>query len=162
GMRPFIQRLWRELPRRSRQRFLEHMRAWWEVHRHRMAPEVENRISAAVADGRLRLIAAKIIDIVSLSDSARVVDRKRGHDHTDTIDVATIVDCTGIIRDLGATTNPALRSLLAQGQARIDPLRIGLDVGTDNALIDRDGASSRRLFAVGPLTRSAFWEIVAI
>jgi len=162
GMRPFMQRLWRELPLRSRQRFLEHARAWWEVHRHRMAPEVENRITAAVADGRLSLVAAKIIDIVPLSDGARVVYRKRGCNYTDTIDVAMIVDCTGIVRDLGATTNPALRSLLAQGQARIDRLRIGIDVGSDNALVDRDGALSRRLFAVGPLTRSAFWEIIAI
>jgi uncharacterized NAD(P)/FAD-binding protein YdhS len=41
-------------------------------------------------------------------------------------------------------------------------LHIGLDVGPDGALIDRDGAPSDRLFAVGPLTRSAFWEIIAI
>ena len=61
GVRPFSQRLWRELPRRSRQRFLEHARAWWDVHRHRMAPEVEDRLTAAIADGSLRLIAAKII-----------------------------------------------------------------------------------------------------
>jgi uncharacterized NAD(P)/FAD-binding protein YdhS len=41
-------------------------------------------------------------------------------------------------------------------------LQIGIDVGTDGALIDRDGQRSLRLFAVGPLTRPAFWEIIAI
>ena len=162
GVRPFTQRLWRELPPRSRQRFLEHARAWWEVHRHRMAPEVEDRITAVIADGRLSLIAAKIIDIAPHSDGARVIYRRRGRNETDSINVAAIVDCSGIVKDLGATTNPALRSLLAQGLARIDPLHIGLDVGSDGALIDRDGAPSHRLFAVGPLTRSAFWEIIAI
>ncbi|WP_291689416.1 hypothetical protein [Bradyrhizobium sp.] len=30
-----------------------------------------------------------------------------------------IVDCSGLVRDLGATTNPALRSLFAQGLVRI-------------------------------------------
>jgi uncharacterized NAD(P)/FAD-binding protein YdhS len=162
GLRPFTPRLWRELPQRSRRRFLEHARAWWEVHRHRMAPEVEDRITAAIQDGRLNLIAAKIIDIAPLNDGARVTYRRRGQNQTDSLDVAAIVDCSGIVRDLGSTTNPALRSLFAQGLARIDPLRIGLDVGSDGALIDRDGAPSRRLFAVGPLTRSAFWEIIAI
>jgi uncharacterized NAD(P)/FAD-binding protein YdhS len=162
GMRPFTQRLWRELPPRSRQRFLEHARAWWEVHRHRMAPEVEDRITAAIADGRLSLIAAKIIDIAPLADGARVIYRRRGRNQTDSLDVAAIVDCSGIVRNLSTTTNPALRSLFAQGLARIDPLQIGIDVGTDGALIDRDGQRSLRLFAVGPLTRPAFWEIIAI
>jgi uncharacterized NAD(P)/FAD-binding protein YdhS len=30
------------------------------------------------------------------------------------------------------------------------------------AIVDRDGSPSRRLFAVGPVTRATFWEIVAI
>ena len=28
--------------------------------------------------------------------------------------------------------------------------------------VNQDGSASRRLFAVGPLTRAAFWEIIAI
>jgi uncharacterized NAD(P)/FAD-binding protein YdhS len=162
GTRPFTQRLWRELTPRSRQRFLEHARAWWEIHRHRMAPEVEDRISTAIADGRLRLVAGKIVDIVPHADGARVIYRRRGRNQTDSLDVAAIVDCSGIVRDPSATTNPALRSLFAQGLARIDPLHIGIDVGSDGAIVDSDGAPSRRLFAVGPLTRSANWEIIAI
>jgi uncharacterized NAD(P)/FAD-binding protein YdhS len=162
GMRPFTQRLWRELPPRSRQRFLEHARAWWEIHRHRMAPEVEDRITNAIADGRLSLVAGKIVEIVPRADGARVIYRRRGRNQTDSLDVAAIVDCSGIVRDPSATTNPALRSLFAQGLARIDPLHVGVDVGSDGAIIDRDGAPSRRLFAVGPLTRSAYWEIIAI
>jgi uncharacterized NAD(P)/FAD-binding protein YdhS len=55
-----------------------------------------------------------------------------------------------------------LRSLFDQGLARPDRLRIGLDIGTDCALIGRDGVPSRRLFAIGPLTRAAYWEIIAI
>jgi uncharacterized NAD(P)/FAD-binding protein YdhS len=76
--------------------------------------------------------------------------------------VKTIVDCTGIVRDPRASANPVIRSLFDQGLARADHLRIGLDVGTDCALIGRDGVPSQRLFAIGPLTRAAFWEIMAI
>jgi hypothetical protein len=115
-----------------------------------MAPEVENRLAAAIAEGSLRLIAAKIIDIAPHADGARVTYRRRGRDEADHMNVAAIVDCSGIVSDLGATTNPALRSLLAQGLARIDPLHIGLDVGSDGALIDRGGPHfrSRSLDAV--------------
>src|SRR5580704_15771370 len=38
AIRPYTQRLWHELPLASRRRFLEHARAWWDVHRHRTAP----------------------------------------------------------------------------------------------------------------------------
>src|SRR5207237_4307064 len=99
GVRPYTQRLWRELPHASRQRFLEHARAWWDVHRHRMAPEVEDRLTAAIADGSLRLIAAKIIDIAPHSDGARVTYRRRGRNEADSINVAAMVDCSGIVSD---------------------------------------------------------------
>jgi uncharacterized NAD(P)/FAD-binding protein YdhS len=64
--------------------------------------------------------------------------------------------------DLSKSANPLIRSLLAQGFAQIDALGIGLDVAEDFALIDKDGRSSRRIRALGPLARAAFWESIAI
>jgi len=72
------------------------------------------------------------------------------------------VDCTGIVKDPRATGNPVIQRLFEQGLARADALHIGIDIAADCAMISRSGISSRRLFAVGPLTRAAFWEIVAI
>lgn len=39
---------------------------------------------------------------------------------------------------------------------------IGLDATKNCALIDASGEPSARIFAIGPLTRAAFWEIVAV
>lgn len=50
----------------------------------------------------------------------------------------------------------------AEHLARIDPLRIGLEVAQDCRLIDARGQSSRHIFAIGPVSRAAFWEITAI
>ena len=162
GIRPYTQRIWQELPLQARRRFLEHLRAWWDVHRHRMAPEIEMRVAQALAESRLKLMAAKLTGVEPNADGALVRYRRRGQGKLESMQVKTIVDCTGIVRDPRASANPVLRSLFDQGLARPDRLRIGLDVGTDCALIDRDGKPSRRLFAVGPLTRAAFWEIMAI
>lgn len=162
GLRPHTQRLWRELPTDSRRRFLEHARAWWDAHRHRMAPEVEFTISKAVTDRRLTLMAAKIVDISPGSAGATVRYRRRGEIGIESLDVDAIVDCTGIARDPVATRNPAVRSLFDQGLARIDPLRMGIEVASDCAIVNRRGLPSPRLFAIGPLTRAAFWEIIAI
>jgi uncharacterized NAD(P)/FAD-binding protein YdhS len=73
-----------------------------------------------------------------------------------------IVDCRGIGAMPLKVINPALCSLAEHGLARLDPLGIGIDVTSDCAVIDQLGTASERLFAVGPLTRAAFWEIVAI
>jgi len=162
AIRPFSQRLWRELPLPSKRRFLEHGRAWWDVHRHRMAPEVETRIAQALAAGRLTLIAAKVTGVEPNGTGALVRYRRRGEREAAAIAVGAIVDCTGIVKDPRATANPAIRSLLDQGLAHVDPLRIGIETGADCAIIGRDGTPSPRLFAVGPLTRAAFWEIIAI
>jgi uncharacterized NAD(P)/FAD-binding protein YdhS len=162
AIRPFSQRLWRELPLAAKRSFLEHARAWWDVHRHRMAPEVEARITRAIADGQLILKAAKLVGIEGGASGARVSYRRRGQRGTESLEVGAIVDCTGIVRDPRAVTNPALRSLFDQDLARADPLRTGVDVAANCAIVRADGAASQLLFAVGPLTRAAFWEIIAI
>lgn len=162
GIRPFTQKIWQRLSPTERRSFLEHARAWWDVHRHRMAPEVEGRISAVVASGLLTVIAGKVCAIDPSDGGALVRYRKRGAAATEVIQVDKIVDCRGIGATPLKVNNPALCSMLERGLARLDPLRIGIDVTSDCALVDQFGTPSERLFAVGPLTRAAFWEVVAV
>jgi uncharacterized NAD(P)/FAD-binding protein YdhS len=162
AIRPFTHEIWRRLSLQSKRRFLEHARAWWDVHRHRMAPEVEQRIAAAIAAGALTIVAGKICAVEATPHGALVHYRRRGERAERTMHVAKIVECTGIVKNPSGTANSALRSLLDQGLARVDPLQIGLEVTSRCALVDRFGVASERLFAIGPLTRATFWEVIAI
>ncbi|WFU79182.1 FAD/NAD(P)-binding protein [Bradyrhizobium sp. CIAT3101] len=162
AIRPHTQRLWHELPLPSRRSFLEHARAWWDIHRHRTAPEVEACLTQVLASGRLSLLAGKVTGIEPNAAGALVRYRRRGQQDTASLQVGLIVDCTGIVKDPRATNNPVIQSLFGQGLARADALQIGIDIAYDCAVINWNGIASRRLFAVGPLTRAAFWEIVAI
>jgi uncharacterized NAD(P)/FAD-binding protein YdhS len=76
--------------------------------------------------------------------------------------VARVYDCGGVTNDVDQSSNPLIRQLVADGRARPDRLHIGLDVTTDCALVGADGAPSKRLFAIGPLTRGTFFEIEAV
>ena len=58
--------------------------------------------------------------------------------------------------------HPLVRALLGKGLVRPDPLRLGFDVTGTCALLDRDGAISRRMFAAGLVTKGAFWERTAV
>jgi uncharacterized NAD(P)/FAD-binding protein YdhS len=88
--------------------------------------------------------------------------RRRGGGATESLRVAKIVACVGIAVAPQDSANPVLQNLLEQGLIRPDPIGVGIDVAPDCAVIDRSGKPSTKLFAIGPLTRGRFWEIVAI
>ncbi len=67
-----------------------------------------------------------------------------------------------VVTNPAQTSNPVVRSLLDSGQARVDPVGIGLDVAPNGAIVGRGGIPSERLFAIGPIARAAFWEITAV
>jgi uncharacterized NAD(P)/FAD-binding protein YdhS len=80
----------------------------------------------------------------------------------ETIQVHRIVECRGVDNNPRRTRNPILRSLVDQGLGRPDPLNLGLEVNEDCAILDVMGRPSSRLYAIGPLTRPVFWEIMAV
>ena len=127
-----------------------------------MAPEIDAEIKELLRSGQLRIITAKTLDVVPTASGARIVYRRRGQTKHETCDVAKVAECTGVYTDPLTTANPLLQHLIAQGLARPDPLGIGIDVSADCAVIDKNGHASSVLYGVGPLTRAAFWEIMAV
>lgn len=162
SLRPYSQEVWRRLPAVEKRRFLRHARPWWDVHRHRMAPEIHDRIAAAKASGSFATFAARLAAVEEEGAGVRVRYVPRGTTTERTIQADYVIDCRGHSSDLHATANPLLRALFADGRLRPDPLRLGIDVDADCATLDQRGRASRRVFAVGPATVGAFWEIVAV
>ena len=162
GLRPFNQRIWRSWSTSARKRFLAHAKSWWDVHRHRMAPQIHERLSRAREAGQLRIVAGRLRDAEPSTRGFVVTIKPRGRPTTESIEVARIYDCTGIVRDVASGAIAIVRSLTDRGLARVDPLRIGLDVSGGCAVIDAAGNASDKIFAVGPLTRGAFFEIDAV
>jgi uncharacterized NAD(P)/FAD-binding protein YdhS len=162
GLRPVTQEIWAALSAQDRQRFLRHLRTWWDVHRHRIAAPVAARIEAARASGQLRVHAGRLRGYASAGDRMTVRYRPRGSDEIATLHVARVVNCSGPATDYRHVGDPLVRSLLTEGVGRPDPSRLGLDVSEDCALRNRGGVESHRLFAVGPVTKGAFWEMTAV
>jgi uncharacterized NAD(P)/FAD-binding protein YdhS len=161
ALRPHTQRLWRSMAFAQKRRFLRHARTYWDVHRHRMAPEVEAQIATLREAGRLAIVAGRIVRAQQREDDIEVEIAKRG-DGRMTLTFAKIIDCSGLADDPMRSENPLIRGLLARGAARTDPLGIGLYIDEDYALIDASSRRSSRVRAIGPLARAAFWECIAI
>ena len=162
ALRPVTQLMWGAADAATRARFLRHLRPYWDVHRHRLAPSIAAKIDAFVAAGRLRFVAGRIVSAEAEGDGACLSWRPRGSDSVETVTARRVVNCTGTQGDLLRSEEPLLRQLIAAGLARPDALRIGLDVDHQSQVIHADGTVDDRLFCIGPMTRGDLWEVVAV
>jgi uncharacterized NAD(P)/FAD-binding protein YdhS len=46
GLRPVTAQIWQPLPEVEKRRFLRHLRPYWEVHHHRLAPQIAQLIGS--------------------------------------------------------------------------------------------------------------------
>ena len=155
SLRPHSHALWQSLDLDQQQRFLRHARPWWDVHRHRIAPQVAEVIARLVAEGRLQIIAGRITGSRPTCDGIEVDICRRGHASTEPMTFDYAFNCTGPLHSISRTRDPLLRSLLDAGTVRPDQLGIGIDV-------DERSHAGSHLWAIGPLTKGRYWEIIAV
>jgi uncharacterized NAD(P)/FAD-binding protein YdhS len=161
-LRSATQAIWSAAPLDQRQRFLRHLRAWWDVHRHRIAPAVAERISKMEQQGRLSVFAGRLVSAQVERNAAEVRFRRRGAAAVETVRVGRIVNCTGPELDIVRAGEPLFDALLEAGRIRPDPCRLGMDVDGESRAVGAGGTSSDSLYAIGPVTRGAFWESIAV
>ena len=162
SLRPVTQAIWRSLPHEERKRFLRHARPYWEVHRHRVAPEVHNIISRLIAEGRLIIHAGRITEYAESADCADVVFRDRKNGNLQRLRVDRVINCTGSETDCRRLEDSLLASLFLQGEVRPDPLFLGLDVDAKGSVLNFHGVPSGSLFAIGPVKKGGLWETTAV
>ena len=162
GLRPHVQAAWRSWSLEERSRFLRHLRPWWDIHRHRLAPAVAAKLDHLTGGGTLTIAAGRIASVRMAGDGLQIAWTPRGERQRREVSAVGVVNCTGPNGDLTRVGDPLLSGLVRRGLIRADACRLGLDVGADGRLIGRDGAASLDLYAVGPITRGAFWEITSV
>lgn len=161
-LRSVTQAIWRGAALEERQRFLRHLRPWWDVHRHRIAPAVGATIDRMQADGRLRFAAGRVVSARPDDGGACFEWRPRGSEAVERLSARRIVNCTGPELDIVRAGEPLFDALIGRGRVRPDVCRIGIDVDAELRAIGADGRPSDTLFAIGPMTRGAFWESIAV
>jgi uncharacterized NAD(P)/FAD-binding protein YdhS len=155
GLRPHSVAIWRGLSEAEQRRFLRHLRPWWDVHRHRIAPAVAARIGRLRESGRLEVLAGRVARV----EDGRVTIARRGGGELGRR-FAAAINCTGPEGAIGRIGDPLIRALLASRRARPDRLGLGLEVDEESRVAGE--GPSPALYALGPLTKGAFWEIVAV
>jgi uncharacterized NAD(P)/FAD-binding protein YdhS len=162
ALRPVTQKIWQSLPLCERKRFLRHVRPYWEVHRHRIAPEIGDAIAQLFDSGKATVHAGRLIACREFSDHVEVAWRDRQTQTQRLLRVDRVINCTGPETDCRRIHDPLIKTLIIQGLARPDRLSLGLDVDSNGALVDSSGAPSRSMYAIGSIRKGSLWESVAV
>ena len=116
ALRPHTQLLWQELAPADKRRFLRHLRSWWEIHRHRIAPSVAAQIGAARERGTLQILSGRLEEIAPADDGLLAGWRPRGSDASRQLQVQRVHQLLGSGNRLRAGRGSAGRSA-DQGRA---------------------------------------------
>lgn len=153
--------IWQRLPERDRVRFLRHVRAYWDIYRHRLPPELIQKIDALRSSQRLTIHAGHIKEFIPRGDRIEVIWRPRGTQRPRAQQFDRVINCTGPDYAIARSSDPLWRNLMQCGLCVADSLGLGLRTGPHGAVVDADGWPGPHLFYVGPMLRADHWEATA-
>ncbi len=154
ALRPHTQEVWQRLPAEDRELVVASWGSIWNVHRHRMAPEVAGRIDAELGAGRLAVIATRRI-APQVVDERLEIEFETADGQTERLRAAAVIDCTGPQLDCARSDQPLLRELVTSGICRRHHTGLGLAA-------DHDLEVAEALYALGSLLTGQLWETVAV
>lgn len=157
SLRPHTHLIWENLPLPEKKRFSRHARPWWDVHRHRIAPEVAQQLYDLIQQARLEIVAGRIQSVEERDGALDVSYRRRGTGRLSEGRFAYMLNCTGPLGTISRTSDPMLRQMLGDGLIKPDELGIALDVDEHSRVV-----GSARAWAMGPMTKGRYWEIIAV
>jgi uncharacterized NAD(P)/FAD-binding protein YdhS len=162
SVRPHTAEIWRRFSMQERRRFLSKVVAYWDIHRHRLAPVAHLRLSQMLKSGQVEAIAGHVQGYEMDGDKVSMRIRERHSGCIRTLTVGKVVNCTGPNYDIASIDAPLIAQLRDEGYLLQDPLKLGIEVGPDYRVADRSGKIAQDIFYVGPMLKACYWEAIAV
>lgn len=162
ALRPSSQLMWKSLSLHEQKRFLRHLRPFWDLHRHRLAPAIASRIETLVSQGKLIRHVGSVLEYKQSDQFVDVSIRQSRSKQIENIRVEAVVNCSGAESNYRRLESTLVRNLLQDHLICPDALGLGLIVAEDGALIDANGIASERLYTLGPPKKGMLWETTAV
>ncbi|KMN16111.1 FAD/NAD(P)-binding protein [Pseudomonas weihenstephanensis] len=162
-LRPHTPRLWQALSLAERQRFLRHALAFWDVHRHRLAPQAADRLKSLLKTKNVQVLAARLLAVSGTASGELNVElRPRGQPSTHTLKVAAIINCTGPSMVIGPRSHSLFQQLVEDQLLTPSPCGLGLQVNDRYQPISAQGHAVNGLWYIGPMLKARHWEATAV
>jgi uncharacterized NAD(P)/FAD-binding protein YdhS len=163
GLREQTQTWWQSLTRQDRARFLRHLKSYYAVHRHRMAPEIGAIVDSMMKSGQVKSNAARVTKVTREGDKFHVtLTPRHGANKPQIIVIDHIINCMGPLASIDAIENPLLRTVVASGLAGRNDLGSGVAVTHEGDVLSPNNVVVPGLYAIGPLLAGQLLESVAV
>jgi len=161
SLRPVSNDLWQQLDFEERRRFSRHLRPYWAIHRHRMAPEIEEKIARYQREGQMQVHAGRVVEIDTKGKWLEAKIALRGGKSL-RLEADRVINCVGVEERYRDSVRPLIGQLLTKGFACVNEMGVGFSTDADGALVDKTGNVSSCLFAMGPTRSGALFETTAV
>jgi uncharacterized NAD(P)/FAD-binding protein YdhS len=126
-----------------------------------MAPQVRRKMDEFLAQGKIHIIAGRIVEAVRIGDAIELtLSRRDGGENR--LEVDRAINCSGIQENYRRAPRPLIHALIESGLAAANDLGIGFRTDSSGALIDAAGKTSTTLFTLGPPRRGELFETTAV
>ncbi len=161
-LRPSTQNIWRQWDWAERRRFLRHLRAYWEPHRHRASPEALTIKQYLETRGRLTCYRGRVQSITENAAGLEVefVEFRRCEPRR--LQVGYVVNCTGPECNYHKLKDPLVLQLFFRGLITPDPLFLGIDVGVGGIIYNVYGERVPNLYTLGSPQKGRLLETTAV
>ncbi|MCR6631905.1 MAG: FAD/NAD(P)-binding protein [Magnetospirillum sp.] len=160
GLRPVVDELWRAFAPAEQDRFLRHLRPFWEVHRHRMPAQSAELLLRRMAAHTLAVEPLRVLSLRLDRDGIEATLKPRGAAATRQQRFRWAINCTPPASPFRV---PGLiATLAAAGLTRPHGSGLGVDVEADGTVRGEDGRPVPNLFALGPLRRGTAMETTSV
>ncbi len=153
--------IWQSLPIAERCRIVRNIRPYWDAHRFRIAPQVEEVLERAIAEGRMEVLAASVARVQRDGEAIHVELRRRhGAPLQKTFDAVVVT--TGPAHGSILESQAWLARLRDQSRLQLDPTGLGIACTERSEAIGADGSPDPTLLISGPLARGTFGELMGL
>lgn len=162
AIRPITDKLWLRLNNFERSRFLRHLQPYWDIHRHRVAPDSYDMFKASCDSRQVKTFAGRIQSFSISDNQLSLLIKPRSTESVIEIEVGRIINCTGPNTNLELVNEPLINQLMESKLALQDEQKLGLLVNDDLTLANELSEGGASLSYIGPMLKAKYWEATAV
>jgi uncharacterized NAD(P)/FAD-binding protein YdhS len=160
SLRRSTQAWWQALPNREKALVEKHLQSIWDVHRHRMAPQIFNLIQSAMRSKQLVIVGGRVKSISDDNGSPVVTMVRRGAKEKESIKLDRVVNCTGFGSKLTNRDSILFANLVRNGLVVPDSTGVATDMS--GKVLTEQGQARLGLYAAGAVLKPQLFETVAV
>ncbi len=163
AIRPFSQEIWRKFTINEKRIFLNRLRHFWGVARHRLPMQIHDKIQNYRIKNELEIIAGKIIDANVINDEIKVLYTNRITNENSELIIGKIINCTGPEMNYSKCDNKLLLNCIRKGYIQQEDLNLGINIDVTSFQVKgHNNQIVKNLFTLGSSLRGELWESTSV